>query len=311
LAIHENIEEEKQVTPIEEQKAIPPEWVKIEAESISDETLTEPESQVEEAPAIPAEEIPEWIKGLGETPEIEETGIEPVETISPEAETPQAEEVPAWLLASELLVDEKEAPALSQENLELTEEALPDWIKETTETGPSNEEPTPMEPAVTKKLPALPSEPTSELASEEAPITEIGEVKPIESQPMESVWIPEGEGPVQPLVEQPIEAEVEAAAKAPEQPVIPSIEAPVAELSILKGARHAINQGQPAQAVEIYAELIKQNLHLEAVIKDIQEALYRFPVDVNLWVTLGDAHLRTDELQDALNAYAKAEDLVR
>jgi len=44
---------------------------------------------------------------------------------------------------------------------------------------------------------------------------------------------------------------------------------------------------------------------------DVQEALYRFPVDVNLWVVLGDAHLRTDDLQDALDAYTKAEDLVR
>jgi len=43
----------------------------------------------------------------------------------------------------------------------------------------------------------------------------------------------------------------------------------------------------------------------------VQEALYRFPVDTNLWVVLGDAHLRTDDLQDALDAYSKAEDLVR
>jgi cytochrome c-type biogenesis protein CcmH/NrfG len=47
------------------------------------------------------------------------------------------------------------------------------------------------------------------------------------------------------------------------------------------------------------------------VIKDLQDALYRYPVDVNLWVALGDAYIHTENLKDALNTLSKAEDLVR
>jgi cytochrome c-type biogenesis protein CcmH/NrfG len=39
--------------------------------------------------------------------------------------------------------------------------------------------------------------------------------------------------------------------------------------------------------------------------------LYRFPVDVNIWQSLGDAYMRANRLQDALDAYTKAEELLR
>jgi len=74
---------------------------------------------------------------------------------------------------------------------------------------------------------------------------------------------------------------------------------------------HQASRNQPAQAAELYTGLVRHNLLIKDVINDVQEALYRFPVDVNLWVVLGDAFLRTDDLQEALNAYSKAEDLVR
>jgi cytochrome c-type biogenesis protein CcmH/NrfG len=57
--------------------------------------------------------------------------------------------------------------------------------------------------------------------------------------------------------------------------------------------------------------LIKQNYHLDEIIKDLHEALYRFPVNIDMWVTLGDAYFHTDDLSEALSAYTKAEELVR
>jgi hypothetical protein len=285
--------------------------VKLEAAAISAETISELKPEAEEAPAIPAEEIPEWIKGLGETPEIEGASVEPASAITPEAEIPQAEELPAWLLESEQTEEKKEAPLSSTGVLEWKEEELPDWIKEITETTPSKEIPTTIEQPVSEELLAAPSEPVSEGVSEEVPVAEISEVKTLESQPAEPAWVPEAELPIQPVAPEPVEAEVETTVAPPEQPVMPPIEAPEAELTTLEDARKAINEGQPDQAAEIYTGLVKQNLHLEEVITDVQEALYRFPVDVNLWVVLGDAYLRMDELQEALNVYSKAEDLVR
>ena len=44
---------------------------------------------------------------------------------------------------------------------------------------------------------------------------------------------------------------------------------------------------------------------------DLREALYRYPVEVSLWQALGDAYMRSNRLQEALDAYTKAEELLR
>ena len=76
-------------------------------------------------------------------------------------------------------------------------------------------------------------------------------------------------------------------------------------------ARNALIQGQSAQALAHYTSLIKAQQALPDVIQDLNEALYRFPVDVSIWEALGDAHMRIGHLQDALDAYTKAEELIR
>jgi tetratricopeptide (TPR) repeat protein len=108
-------------------------------------------------------------------------------------------------------------------------------------------------------------------------------------------------------------SEVTEASTAVVPELAPAEEVEVSEAAIntLENARTAITQGDSNQAIVTYSSLIKQNLYLPDVIKDLQEALYRFPVDINLWITLGDAYLRTNDFQEALNTYSKAEDLVR
>jgi tetratricopeptide (TPR) repeat protein len=310
LTIQESLNNEEQVTPIEVQQATPPEWVKLEAEAITEETTPEVEPESEEQAAIPAEEIPDWLVGLGETSKIEEVPQEPVSAVSSEPLAPEAEEVPAWLIGTEIAKAVKETPEISQETLE-KEEEFPDWIKEITETTPGEELPTLTEPAVTPTLPTLPVEPVSDWTPEETPVTKFSEVKSVELEPAESTWIPEVEAPTQPELVEPVEPEIEYAALPAEPAVLPVTEIKEAEINSLEDAHVALIQGQPSQAAAVYSRLIKQNYQLDEVIKDVQEALYRYPVDVNLWVTLGDAFLQTDELQDALNAYSKAEDLVR
>jgi tetratricopeptide (TPR) repeat protein len=310
LKIQESLNEEEQVTPVEEQQATSPEWVKLEPEASTEEITPELEPKAEEAAAIPAEEIPDWIIGLGETSEIEEVPQAPVPAVSSESLAAQAEEIPAWLIGAELAKAAKETPDLPQETLE-KEEELPDWIKEITETTPAEELPTSAESAVTPTVVALPTEPVSEWTPGEAQITEFGEVKSVVLEPVESTWIPEVEAAPQPEFAGPGKLEIESTALPLEPAVLPVAEIKEAEINALEDAHVALNQGQPAQAAEVYSRLIKQNYQLDEVIKDVQEALYRFPVDVNLWMTLGDAFLQTDELQDALNAYSKAEDLVR
>jgi cytochrome c-type biogenesis protein CcmH/NrfG len=60
-----------------------------------------------------------------------------------------------------------------------------------------------------------------------------------------------------------------------------------------------------------YGKIIKKGHLLDEVIHDLREAIYRYPVDVIVWQTLGDAYMRANRLQDALDAYTKAEELLR
>ena len=76
-------------------------------------------------------------------------------------------------------------------------------------------------------------------------------------------------------------------------------------------ARNALAQGESTQALAHYLSLIKSKQLLPDVIQDLNEALYRFPVDISIWEALGDAHMRSGRLQDALDAYTKAEELIR
>jgi cytochrome c-type biogenesis protein CcmH/NrfG len=59
-----------------------------------------------------------------------------------------------------------------------------------------------------------------------------------------------------------------------------------------------------------YTKLIKKGRLLDEVIQDLREAINHRPVDVITWQTLGDAYMRANRLQDALDAYTKAEELL-
>jgi DNA uptake protein ComE-like DNA-binding protein len=84
-----------------------------------------------------------------------------------------------------------------------------------------------------------------------------------------------------------------------------------AEADLLSQARSEIQQANPRAAQQRYQELIQVEKLLPQVVKDLQEALYRYPVDIPLWMTLGDAQMRSGHIQDALDAYTKAEELMR
>ncbi len=156
LAILESAKDEDQEKSIEPEEALPSEWVKLEAETVTAETLPAQEPSLEEPQAIPAEEIPDWIKGLGEITEIEEKTEESIPATSLEPEIPQADEIPAWLIAAELTEAATQTPDQTQEDLVMKDEELPDWIKDIEETAPIDEAITPVELAVTRKLPDLP-----------------------------------------------------------------------------------------------------------------------------------------------------------
>ncbi len=79
----------------------------------------------------------------------------------------------------------------------------------------------------------------------------------------------------------------------------------------LQNARHEMAHGSMDVAINGYVKLIKRSKFLEEVIYDLKEATYSHPVDAIIWQTLGDAHMRANQLQDALDAYSRAEELIR
>jgi hypothetical protein len=79
----------------------------------------------------------------------------------------------------------------------------------------------------------------------------------------------------------------------------------------LGDAQSALGRGNIAAALDIYAKLIRKGRSLEEIIRDLRDALYRYPVEVPIWQALGDAYMRANRLQEALDAYTKAEELLR
>jgi len=80
---------------------------------------------------------------------------------------------------------------------------------------------------------------------------------------------------------------------------------------ILIQAQNELTRSNIPAALEYYGKLIKKGKMLDEIIFDLREALYRYPVEVSIHQTLGDAYMRANRLQDALDSYTQAEELLR
>ncbi len=79
----------------------------------------------------------------------------------------------------------------------------------------------------------------------------------------------------------------------------------------IESAQSEMGRGNIGAAIDVYTKLIRKGRSLEEIIRDLRDALYRYPVEVPLWQVLGDAYMRANRLQEALDAYTKAEELLR
>jgi tetratricopeptide (TPR) repeat protein len=86
---------------------------------------------------------------------------------------------------------------------------------------------------------------------------------------------------------------------------------PSAQEPVLAQAQLELTRGNVPGALYSYEKLIRRGRMLDEIIFDLREALYRYPVDVSILQALGDAYMRANRLQDALDAYTKAEELLR
>jgi hypothetical protein len=204
-------------------------------------------------------------------------------------------------------LEEPVAPPIAAESFEpaSVEEAQPEIAEsvpssgeaqpEMVESNPTSDEaqseeaqaavPEPVQPVMTEVAPVAAVEPEEPAPVVEAPV----------STPVQVVSVPEP-----PRAEIPSPETPKMAAEVPPAPVVSSRE-----------AQQALASGQLDTVVSYYDQVIRTGEKLEDTVHELRDALYRFPVEISLWQLLGDAYMRSNCLQEAIDAYTKAEELIR
>jgi tetratricopeptide (TPR) repeat protein len=312
------------------------------------ESLTSGQA-VDELPAEPADRIPEWLKSSEEAPvsnEVETTTTQDLPDWLKDTESsPQSLPLPTSASSPAPTLQTQELWPADNSQAEIrpapAEEEVPTWIQGLVQPEQA-EQPAPQPPQTPQKAPE-PQRPAdfghtrplpSWLASNAAPtIKPAAESPQPPAEPTMPDWLKtdeqaqssvqpashdEGAGPDLPDWLKNLESE-------PEEEIIPAaptlVEAPQPSLSeievssqpdeMLVQAQTALSKGHIDLALTIYARLIEQQKYLEETIHDLRDALYRYPVDSAIWQTLGDALFQNNRVQDALDAYTKAEDFLK
>jgi len=295
-----------------------PEWIKSSEETPVTSELSQPTEQ----------DLPDWLKETESSPQTalqaspnissqqtaipEESGIleePPVAEATPQSES----DVPAWVQETDQAVAAELPAALFEQEVQEPPETqhpanfgitrpLPSWLAGGT---PPTATPVEENPSAVEE-PALPDW----LKSEESAQSLAGFVEPVAQD--------DSEGPALPDWLKNLETETEEDL-IPGTPVLAEIVLPAApeiEISnrpeeLIGQAQTALARGQIELALRVYTRLIETQQNLEETIHDLRDALYRYPVDSAIWQTLGDAYFQNNRVQDALEAYTKAEDFLK
>jgi tetratricopeptide (TPR) repeat protein len=317
LAARQGADEGTLIIPPEARKEEPPEWVVEQAAQTpeaNDEVLPEIHPIDQPVESVPLEPLPIWLAS---------DEVAPIETA--QAQTlPGSEEIfPEWISSVPVLAADQsteDSAPLMEEEIE-----LPDWLKdaEMAEPIPIDEirqTEVPVDEQIYPILPVL-----DVIQPDYQPVDVFDELDSMNETPFQIVADESGQIPAE-LVEElsPKQIMAEAAtvafdrsevmtelAKLNQSSSPTTVSAPPEIRELLSLAQASLNQGNIEQAVNCYNKLIESETFLEDVIHDLRNALYRFPVDIALWLTLGDAYVRNHNLQEALDAYTKAEEFLK
>ena len=294
--------------PEEQRPVFPP-----EANVLTARLRPLPESEPAAAPAEPppAEEsftdLPAWLAGLD--------GEEPAASRVP-AEGASSDELPAWLKSEIEPEPEAKQPANPADwhPAQPKPAEVPSPVSELKAEPPKAREPVVEMPPPAAQVPQPVSEIPSQPAEQPEPAPEAPPQAAEMKSPVSEELHPVAEKPVS--VPAPEPAHVEVQPPAPQQPAPAPARAKAAAaakspLPSLGDAQLQLGRGNISAALDIYGKLIRKGKSLEDIIRDLRDALYRYPVEVPLWQSLGDAYMRANRLQEALDAYTKAEELLR
>ncbi len=264
---------------------------------------TVPASQ---APAIPQEEditITSWLNkhdveaALGKARSASHAGP-PIES--------SKDDLPDWLKEPEQSVQEKvpEKPTTA-ESPPKPVEGLPEWLGQAVTPTELRAESIPApDQNFDQEMPGWVDE-TTPVAEPPAPTTP-GEWVSAEEKPAETPPVVLASKPSAFPVDTPLQRQILGGTG-----MLSRVPAEDKDAEFLSAAQTALDAKNIKESMQAYAKLIKKNRLLDEVLHDLREAIYRFPLDISIWQTLGDASMRANRLQDALDAYTKAEELLR
>ncbi len=254
-----------------------PPWMKatspLEGDFYTDE-LANKEKEVE---------IPDWLAGYGEDEELEYSGTPSAAETSPKSGEPAPEDEYAWLSADDAQKQPKKPLDLNKAAISQLESIL--GISYQTAKGIVHyrEKQGPYRDfSDLLNVPEITDEQTIEILKPEVFISEAP--------------VPEKEIPT---------AEPHPAAKAAKK-TKPSL----SYGALLTKARNLLSDSDLSNAMGQYSQLIKKKKYLPEIIEDLQAAFLDHPLEITILQTLGDAFMQADKLDEALEAYSKAEDLL-
>ncbi len=258
-----------------------PDWYKerlANAETQENPTVELAEASFDEETRLPAgqlEAVPDWLGGSGEAPPTPEPAEE-------------AELVPAdtsWL------------QGMIEEDDQIDDDDMPDWLRESA-SGEEN-----VEPAV-----AAVTEGTSWLESADIETNEnIPDwlLETVDDDSQQVVVTPDAEPQAPP---QPEKAEMVPAATSPAPPVPVDIDVE----QTLQSARQKIEANEVESGLHDYEAIVRVNAQLDVVVNDLSTLVNKpqFKQSATAHRVLGDGLMRQGKLQDALDTYRKALNLL-
>lgn len=313
--------EAEEPAPTDETLPSLPDWM-LAGEPAEEEPTIPPLPPVAAAvsPAPEPEPVPEAIDELAETwvPPWEQLAIEEPTRDEPpppvlEAEEPEVEPIPsapepAFEAQPEPEPEPVPAPPRYREPTTDVLEEVPDWLRAKAPRPREEPQPLPAEPEQDLEIPewltpaaAAPPKPPRRpapepIVPEPEPAPEPEPVREPVPQPVTEARRPE---PVPPPLP-PAAAAPEPPRRAPKaKPAKPGID------DKLHDARHALALGDFRRAANGYSAVIKKKYKLEEVTSDLETALDRNPSAPDLWQALGDAYMKSDRLEDAIEAYER------
>ena len=250
-----------------------------EIEIVADEDAAKFEEEVDLIPELIGEQSQDFIIDL---PDLEAENIE----VSLRTQTEEIEEQVEDMLREESELDQEQEPSLAGSEMSLETEFEPEELPDETAF------------AETERVSV---EEISEEPFEEFVETQPAFVEEISKEPI-AEFVKTHTPSVEGFRDQPTEELVE---------IIPGLEETPIGIDDLEEAKKLLTSGAVDQSIIVFNDLIKDNIFLEDIISNIQNALdHHYPINIDLWKTLGDAFLKNKQFQKALDAYSKAEDLL-